>query len=177
MRANKGAFTLFELLIVISLIGIVYSVFNQKLAISAKNEHVSLLDIHHYAKNQTYEEVASLVCLEEEIEEGCRFYLDHAVQSQKFAFFKKFDTIEVYKMATDGVFEVTEPPSIVEKDIEMQVLWRFDIFTNGGFEDFVLRRNDSYYLYNSYDDIRVFDGITEVENYLFDEKKILQESI
>mgnify|MGYP000349661831 CR=1 FL=1 len=177
MRVSKKAFTLFELLVVVSLIGIVYSVFNQKLTISAKNEHVSLDGVHHYAKNQTYQEVASLVCLVEEIEEGCRFYLDHALQTQKFAFFKKFDTIEVYKMAPDGVFEVIEPESIVEDDVEERVLWRFDIFTNGGFEDFVLRRNDSYYLYNSYDETRVFDGITEVENYLFDEKKILQESI
>lgn len=172
----KKSFTLFELLIVVSIIGLVYSLFTQKLNVSKKAKSATLKTIVPWVMKQTFSKQASIVCLVDEKDDGCRFYLDSEIQKDtRFRFFKKFDEVRVYKLNNNNFSQVEFFP-ILEGEIRMDVFFRFDISSNGGFATNVLNKNDTYFLYNSHNETKLFNSLADIKDYLWEQKKILQES-
>jgi prepilin-type N-terminal cleavage/methylation domain-containing protein len=174
----KKAFTLFELLIVVSLIGIIYSVFTQSLKIRKTAQNTDITNFIQWINGtKVFHKKASVICLVDEKEDGCRFYLDNVLQSDKFNFFKKFDDIRVYHVGNNNDFEEINFFAFEENEIRHNILFKIDIYPNGGHKTIVLRKNDSYILYNSYSKSKIFEGLSEIRDYMFNEKRLLQERI
>ena len=172
---NKLAFTLFELLIVVGIIGIVYSVFLQRLQISKKNENVSLGNFPTFFANQTFKDSAALVCIVDDIDKGCMVYLDDKVQTKRYNFFKPFEDVRVYRMMNSGLFEEVQFTPLLKDGIYEDVFFRFDMNANRGYKSFILQKGEAFYWYNSGEEMKIFSDIAEVKDFLWEEKRLLQE--
>lgn len=171
----KKAFTLFELLIVVTIIGVVYTIFTQKLSMNKTTKSISLKNFIPWIMKQPFKDMASVVCLFDETEDGCRLYLDNKLQKDnRLKFFKKFDDIKVYRIKNDHFEEIDFFP-FVEEEIKRDVFFRLHILPNGGFKTTILQKNNTFFFYNSFDDTLLFDSVGDIEDYLWEKKKPLNE--
>lgn len=113
----KQAFSLFELLIVIILISLLYSIFVPKLSFEQKqNTQITIMTLKSYLLNQTFEEELTFSCLEDNLE--CYVHADGKLLTSK--------TIK-------GLFKTI--PDVYSYDKKMRRL-RFSDLKFDTFEDF-----------------------------------------
>jgi len=172
-RTNRRAFTLIELIIVISLIAILYGVFVQKLQSksSQKNRDVTLKTLKQALSKAPKNSLAEFVCLEPCGE--CLIYLDNEIGSDtKIKLFKSDPT--VYKVDQFGQLQSYEfPPILTKEGTTENVCFRFALYPNGSTSEYAVEYQKKYYLYNPYDaNPTVVTTMAEATDF-FDREKLL----
>ena len=170
----QKAFTLFELLIVIVIIGIVYSVFVQNIDLLSRKDSVKFEYLKKYLKKYHEKNEVSLICLDEC--QKCNIYIDDNKTEIEINLFKSEP--KTYFLSRDDILDdfqfgrINSDDDFVSKDICFQ----FDIFENGSSSEYIVEYDKKYYIFFPYfRDVEIMNNIDEAKDFLLDMKLKLKD--
>jgi prepilin-type N-terminal cleavage/methylation domain-containing protein len=168
VSGSKRGFTLFELLLVVVLIAVLYGVFVGRLTsrpgIDEAQERVTLATIRDYLRHfSDGEKEVSLICPEPC--ERCSVYAgDKEIPETDVALFQK--TPIVYHREVGGHFEPFEFLPVRRKEGALEnVCFSFTLRPNGSSSSYIVEMDDVYYLFDAYlRPTRTFASLEEAES-------------
>ena len=149
---SRGGFTLFELILVIVLIGVIYGIFINKLTTKSKKDTaaVTLETIGAYLKpySENAEGDVRFVCLEDchacDVYAGGKRIDDTTV--------RLFDRAPaVFKKDALGEWQQVEfLPKVNSEDVQEPVCFEYTLYANGSGSSYIVGYDDVYYLFDAY---------------------------
>ena len=163
--ASKSSFTLFELLIVILIISIIYGIFIEK--ISSKDAATKREGIEGIVKllaTFDFNQSASFVCTKE-----CKECFIEIDGKKKESIEPFFQTIKVYDFDINGILSPIKFTPIFDKNGNPQeVCLRLSLYPNGSHSSYIVEDGDRFYVFYAYmRPPKVADTITKASE-LFD---------
>jgi prepilin-type N-terminal cleavage/methylation domain-containing protein len=177
VKSNKRAFTLFELLLVVVLIAVIYGIFVHKLSRTSETANLDKLSLSNLKKelsNLPFYDKAELICLEPC--ESCEIYLDDKpIKQEVISLFKV--SPNVYKNNRFGQMEHVRFMPIAIKENELRdVCFRYTLYRNGSGSHIAVEHNSKYYLFDPVKySVQVTSSISDVERF-FDVSELLPTS-
>jgi len=162
---NRG-FTLFELLIVIILIGLIYGLFVSSLQNKeTESDAITLLSMKKTLLNQPFKKKSEVICFEPCKE--CFIYNDNKKTDIKpFTLFKTAP--KVYKKDQYGRLEQLRFLSFLDKeDLLQDVCFRFSVFNNRSSSHYLIEADEKFYLFHPYlNDREVIPTLSDAQKLL-----------
>jgi prepilin-type N-terminal cleavage/methylation domain-containing protein len=168
---NKQAFTLFELIVVVILIGIIYGVFVDKLATKPHQRNdVTLPTIKEFLEKFAFKKSARVVCNKEC--KQCYVYVDDTKVDASFELFTSEPT--VYTLDETGRQEsLTFTPRFDKEDKLEETCFEYKIFKNGGADTYIVSHEDTFYVFKTLEKKpKIFTSMNEAVEF-FDHKTLL----
>jgi prepilin-type N-terminal cleavage/methylation domain-containing protein len=170
---NSKAFTLFELLIVVLLIAILYGVFVHKLSRpkQADLDKLTLTNMKSFLSDLPFKNRAEVICLEPCKE--CFVYLDgKKTILEPVQLFKS--TPKVYFPDNFGQVRTISFLPILDKNSAINdVCFKFSLFSNKSSSHFVIEDDKKYYLFDPYmNPVKVTNSFSDVTAF-FDNSSLL----
>ena len=169
MSVNKNlaryAFTLIELLIVIVIIGVVYTLaITSFKKVSEKSTQVSLVNLRAYLQSLEHEKSVKFLCLDDC--SSCDILIDGKVDEKLKGSFDNFidSSIKVYRYDSyQGVTQIINEVYFNSEDIEEDVCFSYTVDTKGVGDQVFVEFNKKVYDYSSYfGKTPVFDSVEEL---------------
>jgi prepilin-type N-terminal cleavage/methylation domain-containing protein len=160
---NKSAFTLLEIIIVLVIMGFVYSLSVTSFSKKTVAEEDSYFDLKSMLLDSVKSKYSTieLIVLEDD-----SYVLMVDGQEQKKTNFKLPKDIEFYTYEQDGKLKEIFKPFYMDEYFKT-VKFRFKIYKNGSSTKSIVKAKDKYYIQSSYfKDRMVFDELYEAEAYL-----------
>jgi len=157
---RRSAFTLFEMIIVVALIGIIYSIvlsnFNTKKSVTIytlKDLRKSLMPFWHKGRK------VQLV-IYNECQKAALLINDEVNNSYKPKIkLERFKDIEAYKVdETEQLKKIEFPPVVIDDKVH-NTCFNFSIFRNGANSNFIVKQDERYYIFYPY-----FEDVNESED-------------
>jgi prepilin-type N-terminal cleavage/methylation domain-containing protein len=165
---KKRAFSLVELLVVVVIIGVVYTLSISSFKKNTLEEQVSFMNIKKFLKRFDYQKNISLVCLDKSTK--CDIYVDG----------NKTKTIDSFIDSEVSIYRYDFNYGYVQKEFDIffddedrdeDVLFAFTLDKKGVPDQILVEYNDRYYDMSSYfDNVKEFASIDAAEDF----KKDLQ---
>lgn len=176
VSSSKRAFTLFELLLVVVLISIIYGVFVHKLTkkSTASDLKFSLSTIKQDLQTIPFKKKLEFICIEPC--EECYIYVDkHLIKQDPIKLFK--ESPKVYRPDSFGQIQNIEFLPIEIKENELSnVCFRYELFGNGSSSHYAVEYGSKYYLFDPYMyDVKEAESLSDVSIF-FDVSKLLPTS-
>ena len=154
---KKKAFSLFELILVIILIGIVYSLVLGKIT-SRKNIHIN--NIKDLKATLLHRGLKKLI-----VYDKCTKTIPNTINPNIFK------NIEVYNLINNNIEKIEFNP-IKIKDNIYDVCLKFEIFNNRSSSSFIIKKDKNYYVFHPYfRQTKVFDNIEDATDDLTNKKE------
>jgi prepilin-type N-terminal cleavage/methylation domain-containing protein len=173
-RVKRGGFTLFELLLVMLLLAITYSLFIQTFAFESDpyEEEVKLEKLNLYLLESIGQHKAkvTLKCVEDCSQ--CHVLIDGVDTNKTIALFdREFEPIS-YKYDGKRLEKVTYDDYHKDEHKRERVCFDYSVYPNGSADKVVLEYQNRVYLMENYmEDGKVFASLDEARDYL-DEKQL-----
>ncbi|MEA2073474.1 MAG: type II secretion system protein [Campylobacterota bacterium] len=169
----RKAFSLIELMIVIMIIGVVYTLAVSKLKTVGEEKFTpSFKNLKEYLISFTKDDARSarLLCLDDCSE--CGVYVDGSKVTTIESFFD--ESVEVYRYDTlQGIVESKKPVFFNEEDVQESVCFSFETSKNGVSQQMIVAYNEKVYDYTTYfEQTLVYDSL---EDLVEEKEKIAQE--
>jgi prepilin-type N-terminal cleavage/methylation domain-containing protein len=143
MQKIKRGFTLFELLVVVVLITIIYGIiFSDILLRKNKIEKDTLLGLKSFLK-KTFPKEKKIVFIKFHDCKKAAVKIDGKYKEIDGSFIEK--DIKVYKIDTDGEKIAVEFPPVAMGEITENVCFRFEIFPNNSSSSYIVKNGEFYY--------------------------------
>lgn len=168
---TKAAFTLFELIIVVLLISIVYGVFVHKLSTPQKQDNkITLQNIALHLDSLKFEKEAKIICTTNPME--CKIYLDKEAQEGSFELFA--DKPIVYILDKFGKPKIVNFPKIFDQNGKpFDTCFEFKVRKNGSNSSFIIDKNGEFYVFKALQKTpQIFKTLDGAKEFLDVEKLI-----
>ncbi|MEA1983230.1 MAG: prepilin-type N-terminal cleavage/methylation domain-containing protein, partial [Campylobacterota bacterium] len=146
----KKAFSLIELMIVIVIIGVIYTIAVSKLqTVGEEKVSPSFLNLKEYLGSFIKDDVKSarLLCLDDCSD--CDIYADGEKVKTIESFFD--ESVEVYRYdVLQGLVEKKKPVFFNEEDVQESVCFSFEVYKNSVAEQLIVSFEERAYDYTSY---------------------------
>jgi prepilin-type N-terminal cleavage/methylation domain-containing protein len=171
--SNSKAFTLFELLIVVLLISVLYGIFVHKLtrAPQAKTDQLTLMNLKSFLLKIPFKRKIEVLCLEPCKE--CNIYIDgKKAKSDSFSLFKSIPNI--YSLDKFGQARTISFLPLIDKNGAMNnVCFKYSLLNNKSSSYYALEDDGKYYLFDPYmKDVKMTKSFSDVSLF-FDDSKLL----
>jgi len=173
---SKRGFTLFEILIVTLLIGIIYSIFIVTIRPS-KKDSVNIYNFKTYLKKKqlkTNFTKAELLCLR--IEKFCRiyFYGDKKEKYEKIHLFHKNEELIVYDMKLNDEINVIEFGELNddEYDLAKEITLKIVFFENLSSKPYIVDDGSKIVYFSSYSRIHIYEDKNVAIDKILNNKEI-----
>ncbi len=146
----KKAFTLFELMIVVVIIGVVYALMIQNFNFGQmKKENISLSNLPKYLRDNfsKSKEKVTFRCMDEC--SVCKIFMGGKSMQEMESFFEKYSSPEVYKLI-NGDLERIEFFDYVENQKRINVCFEYNLYPNKSTDKMVLGYDDKFYMYDNF---------------------------
>ncbi|MDR2099385.1 MAG: hypothetical protein LBP40_00990 [Campylobacteraceae bacterium] len=173
MPRVRGAFTLFELLLVLLLIVISYGLFAQNFSMkSPEEESVKLEKLNLYlAKIGGDKNLVSLRCIDNCNE--CKVLVEGNDTDMTLNIFEKDNKVNAYRFDGKRLEKVEFDDYYINEYKREKVCFRMDVYPNGSSDELVLEYKNRAYLFENYiNEGRVFDTVANAQDFL--EKRQLE---
>ncbi len=159
----KAAFTLIELLIVIVIMGVVYTLALSNFSkLTNKSETLTLANLKEYLSSLSYEHNAALICFDGCTK--CAIYVDGNKTQELDGFVD--DTLKVYRYDSAYGFMEKEPDVFFNPDgIEENVCFSYKVDSNKVGDQVLIEYKNHYYDMSRYlEATPVYDSIQEAQD-------------
>lgn len=168
---QKKAFSLIELLIVIVIMGVIYTLaINNFDKLNDKSKNLSLSNLKEYLKSQTYEKSVGLICLDKCL--NCNLFID----SNKTTDIGEFLNEDVKRYRYDflyGYVNIENNLFFNERDTEEDVCFSYKLDKNGVGEQVLIEYKDKFYDFSEYfSDVKIYNSLDEATQA---KEKLIQE--
>lgn len=159
---KKRSFTLFEILISITLVLIIYSIAINKFDLNAnKNEQINLQNMKKTLLNYEYEQNIAFKCTQDD---GCFLFIDGVKQEQNFkSIFSQTPTVYTYEKD----FKTIEFPRLELEDLESyDIVFDFTCYSDFECSEYILEVDSKgYIISNLQREIQVFAYFSDIKEY------------
>ena len=146
---SKSSFTLFELLIVILIISIIYGLFIERIS-SSKEAPVFEDDIQSLQKvleSKRFQEVAKIVCVDKC--EKCSIIIDGKEKAEISGLFE--EEPKVYDFDIHGMLSEVEFIPVFDKDKNpKEVCFEYALYSNGSHSSYIVEYKGKFYVFDAY---------------------------
>jgi len=164
----KGGFTLFELMIVIIIIGIVYALVAVKFT-QNRDKKVKLSDLPEILRNYDFKQSAEIICIKEKCRQ-CNVYLDETPLKKPVQLFKSEPV--TYRLLPDETLQEIEfEPIIDEEQRSIPVCFRDKVTKNGAGDEVVIDDGKGALLMFAYNNPMHFDDIESARDKMIEIKQ------
>ena len=155
---SKKAFTLFELILVVILIGLVYSLVLEKISNKKSVDMQNLKDLKQVLLKNNINKLI--------VYDKCKKTLPEKINP------KLFKNIEVYTVKDESLEKVEFNPIKIKDDI-YDVCLKFEINNNKSSSSFIIKQNQKYYVFHPYfQETKVFNSEDEaISNFINKKEK------
>ena len=162
---QKRAFSLIELLIVVIIIGVVYTLAVTKLQkVGDSSKSVTLKTLKSYLHSLEAKKEATLLCLDDCL--SCSIYVDGKKVEELEGKFENFidDSIEVYSYDfLTGMQEIQQKVFFNSEDVEERVCFSYSVDKKGVGEQVFVKFKEKVYDYTPYlSQTKVYDTLEDV---------------
>ena len=157
---QKKAFTLIELLIVIVLIGILYTLaIGSFESLKEKRSSLTLATLKEYLHDKNHTKSSAMLCLDECLE--CDIYVDDKKVETLDAFLD--DSVRVYRYDPSyGYIAKDSGVYFNEEDVDEDICFAYKLQRNGVGDQVLVEFEDKFYDFSSYfEDVQIYDSIAE----------------
>lgn len=171
---KRGAFSLIELLIVVMIMGVVYTLaVNSFQNIGQKPTKVSLKNLKEYLQSLEHEKSVEFLCLDDC--KSCNVFVDDKLVKELKGSFDNFidDSIRVYRYDSyQGLQRTTQKVYFNSEDVEEDVCFSYTIDSQDIGEQVFIEYQKKVYDYSSYfGKTKVFNSLSDVIDSI-DEKTL-----
>lgn len=167
VKRFKGGFTLFELMMVIIIIGIVYALVAVKLTQKEVKE-VKLSDLPELLRDSEFKKEAEVVCTKKEFDK-CKIFFDNNLSKKSLKLFKKRPI--VYRIMPDESLKEIEFYPIIDEDKEpIAVYFRYKVTKNGAGDEIIVDDGKGALLMYAYQKPERFDDVESARDKLVEIK-------
>jgi len=143
---KKKAFSLFELILVVVLIGLVYSIVLGRINNKKEVRIDSLKNLKYtLSQNNPNHKKFELIVYGDK----CQNFTLKGIEKELKLNPSIFENIKVYKVKNGNLERVDFPPYIKDDEI-YDVCLRFKIFPNGSSSSYIIEKDEKYYIFNPY---------------------------
>lgn len=169
---ERNSFTLFELILVIVIIGVVYTLFIQNINKLQRTQSVGIEQlVDHLRKFQDKSEV-KLICIDEC--KKCEIYVDQNRTKQYLELFKS--KVVSYYIDKDGQYEEKKYAPIYDGREELEVCFDFALYENGSVSESILEYNEKVYYFPTYfGEIEKFETLDELKEFFQERLRLARE--
>ncbi len=162
----KKGFTLFELMLVIVIVGVVYSLMIQNFAFSKEeSEGISLENLPEYLRKNfsSSKEKITFRCMDEC--SICSVFVGSQETNQTEGFFEKYTDPSVYTLIDDTLKRV-EFADYVKDYKHIRVCFEYHLYANGSSDKLVVKYKDSVYMYdNFFEKTKKFRSLLDAQDF------------
>lgn len=165
-RLNKRGFTLFELMIVIVIIGVVYGLLVRNFTINQPDKEVLTLKnlpafMREKFKNE--DKKVELLCMDDC--SICKFIVDSSESNQSVELFEQYSSPEVYTLVNENLKKI-EFGDIFEDYKTQKVCFKYTLYPNKSSDRFVLVYKDNIFMYdNFYEKTKEFQTLIDAQGF------------
>jgi len=159
---KKTAFTLLELMIVVVIMGVVYTLAITNFSrLSDDSSRVNLKTLKAYLMSQKFERSAKLLCLDECSD--CNVYLDSKVTTKIEDFFDA--SVVLYRYEFNYGYTQKEMDVVFDKnDVEQDVCFSYEINKEGVGDQVLVEYKKHFYDYSPYlQDVAVYSSLSDAQ--------------
>ncbi len=161
---KKKAFTLFELMIVIVIIGAVYALLIQNINLNPNNQmSLSLENLPSYMRKtfSKSKEKVEFICVNNC--STCKFKIGQSDSNSSVELFEPYSAPEAYTLVNDSL-QLIEFDEIYEDGKVKKVCFKYTLYPNKSSDKMVLSYKDKVYLYNNlYKKTKVFQRMSDAQ--------------
>jgi len=163
----KRGFTLFELMMVVVIVGIVYALVAVRFSQSNQIE-TTLSDLPKTLKDRVFYKSVEVICIDDDAKE-CKVYLDGNLSKISLQLFKKKPV--TYKLMPDETLKEVEFYPIMNKEQEpVFVYFRYKITKNGAGDEIVVDDGKGALLMFAYAKPKRFDDVESARDRMIEIK-------
>ncbi len=167
---QKKAFSLFELMLVVILIGLVYSLVLGKMPNKKRVKITTLKDLKYtLSKAKIANTTLQLI-----VYDRCNKFSLKGSNKELDINPEIFQNIKIYKVKNENLDEITFAPYIKDDDI-YDVCLRFYLYKNGSSSNYIIEKNEKYYIYNPYYPQTIVTTDKDKAIEIFTQKELLDE--
>jgi len=158
---KRAGFTLFELLLVVFLVGIFYAVSINTLQ-NKKTENIKTSNLKEFLSTYKPKELSSLVCFD-----NCRECVVLKDGKEVYHEQNSFTSESVEVLYFDGELKKVEFPNFFYDGKFKDVCLRFDLFGNGGNSSFIIKDNEKFTFYETYfNNTKTFNNEDDIVDFM-----------
>jgi len=161
---SKSSFTLFELLIVILIISILYGVFIEKLHTKeSRAKSLGLQDIKTLLSGYDFNQSVKIACIDKCKE--CYIFVDGEKKEKVEGLFEK--EVDVYDFDIHGILSpVKFSPLFDENGNPQDVCFAYELFPNGSNSSYIVKYQDKFYIFYAYmKPVKIVDSLGDAQKY------------
>jgi len=163
----KEGFTLFELMMVIIIIGIIYALVAVKFS-QNEEKKVALSDLPKILRDSKFYKSAEVVCIDDDTKK-CKIYFDDNLSKISLQLFKKEPM--VYRLMPDETLKEIEFYPVIDEDQKpVPVYFRYKVTKNGAGDEIVVDDGKGALLMFAYADSKRFDDIESARDKMIEIK-------
>lgn len=173
---SKKAFTLFELIIVMTIIGVIYTLLIQNFTFNDDIEDtVSIKTIpdflrKKYGQNQS---TVKLRCLDEC--STCKIFEDDKEEDLSIELFEKRANVNAYTLIKNELVQIEFRDYFIDEYDSKKVCFEYTLYPNGSSDKIILEYKDKVYLFDNYKKkTKVFDRVNDASDFWIQRKNIVQ---
>lgn len=169
---KQAGFTLFELLLVVFLVGIFYTISINTLQ-NKKTETVKTSNLKEFLSTYKPKKLSSLICFD-----NCKECVVLKDTKEVYREANSFTSDSVEVLDFDGELKKIEFPKFYYDGKFKDVCLRFDLFGNGGNSSFIIKDNDKFTFYETYfNNMKTFDSEDDVVDFMSKKRDFIPTSI
>lgn len=174
MQERRG-FTLIELIIVMSIIGVIYTILIQNFTFNNEDkESVSIATLPNFLRKHYGQEksLVQLRCFDECGE--CYIFEDGKMQEDTFKLFESQKKVKTYTLGRYMLKQMEFGEYYVDEYESKDVCFEYNLYPNGSSDKIVVEYNDKAYLLGNYKQkTKVFDSVQDAEDFWKKQKNIV----
>lgn len=174
---HKKGFTLFELILVMSIIGVIYTIMIQNFTLNdTSNKSVTLATIpeflrENFAKNRT---LVKFRCIDECL--VCKVFEDGKETNTSVELFERRADINAYTLVYDEPEKIEFGEYMVDEYESKEICFEYTLYPNGSTDKMIVEYKDKVYLLDNYKQkTKLFERVDDASDFWNEQKEVVKE--
>lgn len=165
----RSAFTLFELMVVIIIIGVIYGIFVQNIdVLEEEKKEFRFENLKAFLTRYQNDNTISIICLEENLKgcSDCRIYIDGKPTESQISLDPE---MTVWYLDSDDILEKKDYGTILYDNDYVKKCFEFSLYPNGSSTEMIVEHQNKTYLFFPYfQPTKIFEDPNDASLYLLD---------
>lgn len=171
-RVNqKKGFTLFELMIVMVIIALVYGMFVQNFSTKQVEQKPKVEKLREFLLNLQADSRAKISVICTQSCKICKLYINDKEKNANFDLFENEARVSAYKLVDNSLEDIEFDDLYTDRYTKEEVCFRYNLYPNSSSDKMILEYNDRFFLYDNYFyETKEFTSIEEAKQSWYETK-------
>lgn len=147
---HKKGFTLFELMIVMLIIALVYAMFVQNFSTKQIEQKPKIENLREFLLNLQADSKSKITIICTDSCKICKLYINDKVKNENFDLFADEARVFAYGLEGSTLEKIEFDDFYTSKYDSEEVCFRYNLYPNSSSDKMILEYNDRFFLYDNY---------------------------